>query len=73
MVLAMEGTSTPDNLQVQFWSGSNDSLLNIIDVLVTIQLSNESTAIIGTKMLGMHDYVHAYTVQVFSSHHLHKS
>ena len=50
-VLAMEGTSTVDDLQVQFWSGSGDSLLDNFDVLVTVQLSNESTAILGKKML----------------------
>ena len=46
-VLAMEGKSTPDDLQVMFLSGSNDSLLDIIDVNVIVQLSNESTAIQG--------------------------
>ena len=46
-VLAMEGKSTPDELQVMFLSGSGDSLLDIIDVNVIVQLSNESTAIQG--------------------------
>ena len=59
-VIATEGTSTPDDLQVQFWSGSGDSLLDIIDVLVTVQLSNESTAILGKAMLGMHDLICTY-------------
>ena len=48
-VIATEGTSTPDDLQVQFWSGSNDSLIDSIDVMVTVQLSKESTAILGIK------------------------
>ena len=48
-VLATEGTFTVDDLQVQFWSGSGDSLLDSFDVLVTIHLSNESTAILGKR------------------------
>ena len=48
-VIAMEDTSTPADLQVQFWSGSNDSLLDSIDVMVTVQLSKESTATLGIK------------------------
>ena len=65
----MEGMSTPENLQVQFWSGSGDSLLDTADVRVTVQLSNESTAMLGKAMLGMHDFVHTYSVQVFPSYY----
>ena len=60
MVLAMEGKSTPNDLQVQFWSGSGDSLLDSFDVLVTVQLSNESTAIQGMIMLLRYTYVCAF-------------
>ena len=60
MVLAMEGTSTPNDLQVEFWSGSRDSLLDSFDVLVTVQLSNESTAIQGIIMLLRRTYVFAF-------------
>ena len=59
VVLAMEGTSTPDDLQVQFWSGSGDKLLKSSDVLVDVQLSSESTAIQGTITLLRRTYVRA--------------
>ena len=46
-VFTFEGMSTLDDLQVMFLSGSNAKFLDIVDVLVTIQLSDESTAIQG--------------------------
>ena len=53
MVLAMEGTSTPYDLQVRFWSGSRDNLLDNFDVRATVQLSSESTAIQGIKIFAL--------------------
>ena len=71
-VLAMEGTSAVDDLQVKFWSGSGDSLLDNFDVLVTIHLSNESTAILGKKS-GEETVLNAYQCHTsFCSNYMHK-